>query len=233
MIQANNFNSHNEYTGISAQDELFIAEKIFRLTGIPMAKNKHATSIDLFSLDPDRKLYVEVEGTHPHCWGQSDSRPQKWKYATFVFKKMQYFIECRKRAIPSAYIKVNHYMDAIYAVSGESLLDRLAEPGGVWQNDNGMSDFNQSRFVRFDWEDTRLLLGLDGIRDFFWDLMMVSGQRKIKSRARKEYMDRDEASDFYRGLEKEEISIDVHETMPLGFLQSYYWLNADIVNVVI
>ena len=208
MINANDYSTHEKYSGISAKDEGCVADMIFRATGVPLAKNSNKTGIDLFSLDTDRLLAVEVEGANPGTWPSEDPYPKYWDNASFVFKKLRNFIICESLKVPSIYVKINHFQSQAYYTDGRSLLSCLCQ-GHFEERENRNKSLNDGRFLWLDWADDRLKTGMDGFRDFTWGLLSKYGYRKTKDPNRAHYMSPGDASRHYGSRLRTPVAIDI------------------------
>ena len=204
-ISVDDYNTHNVFEGISARDELFVADKIYRETGIPLAKNANIYGIDLLSLDPDRPLAVEVEGTNAGSWPIDQERPKHWVEATFVLKKLKKILIAEQRNIPSAYVKINHFQNAAYCITGQDLIKIACQQVRVRENSH--SHMNNRHFVPVEWDDSRLLIGLENYRQFFWQLMSDYCHRKTKDPKRQRYMTKSDAVSFYQNIKENPIQI--------------------------
>ena len=212
MIGAKDYGVHESYTGISAKDELCVADMIYRVTGVPMAKNKNMTGIDLYSLDPDRLLAVEVEGANAGTWPPEDPYPEYWDNASFVFKKSKHFITCEALKVPSVYVKINHYQSQAYYTDGHSLIGSLCQ-GHFEERENRNKSLNDGRFIWLDWSDERLKTGIDGFREFIWGLLSRYGYRKTKDPNRERYMSPEDASRHYSELTRTPIAVEIEKDL--------------------
>ena len=212
MIDAEDYGTHEKYVGISSNDEHCVADLIYRATGVPMAKNPNVTGIDLFSLDPDRLLAVEVEGANAAAWPPDDLYPKYWNNASFVFKKSKHFITCESLRVPSIYIKINHYQSQAYYTDGQSLIDSLCQ-GHFEERENRNQALNDGRFIFMCWSDDRLKTGISGFREFVWSLLNKYGYRKRRDPKRKHYMSPGEASEHYRSLIRTPVAVEIERKL--------------------
>jgi hypothetical protein len=219
MISCNEFSIHTQFTGISENDEKFIADYVYRHTGVPLSKYTRY-GIDLVSLDTHRLIGIEVEGADPASWSRDKELPHNWKRASFVAKKLRFFCVWLNSGLPSIYIKTNHWLSQCYAVSGKDLVDRMGETGACVIRENRNTSLNQNRFIEFDWDDPRLVVGYNNIRKLVYGVLEASSQRKRKSPSQTFYLDPVEAIAFYnKRLDRTPpaISLAVTHNAPDGF----------------